>query len=212
MTRGTPYHNPFALATRISFAIFLDGRIELLAHGRLYREREDGRGYEAMCETQTDTVDVSANWVWSSLGPVFGTALGGVATCQNGRFKMFGGETIALAPIYYFQTQGNTDEHVMVVTQDEIYLSHDRGQTFTQVFRRLTQRGIGLVLVEDLEAFDDVLVWSGNTLWKRTPVTQRRRPRCRYRGASQRHTFAGGARDRFAHRTARWLADRCTAQ
>lgn len=166
------YRNPFELASRVSFAIFLDGRLELLAHGRLYREREDARGYEPMCDTQVDTVDGTANWVWSSLGPVFGTALAGVATCQNGRVKLFGGETMALAPIYYFQTQGNTDEHVMVVTNDDIFLSHDHGQTFEQVFRRMTQRGIGLVLVSDLETFDNVLVWTGNTLWKRTPPSE----------------------------------------
>ena len=161
-----PYRVPFERNSRVSFAIFLDGRIELLAQGRLYREREDRRGFEPMCDTQVDTVDRTMSWQWNTLGPIFATGIGGVTVCDNGRMKHYAGETMALASIWYFQTQGETDEHVMVVTPDQILLSHDHGNTFAEVFHRLTQSPIGLVVVDDIERFDNVIVWAGNTVWR----------------------------------------------
>lgn len=161
-----PYAVPFERNSRVSFAIFLDGRIELLAQGRLYREREDRRGFEPMCDSSVDMVDRAVSWQWNRLGPIFATGIGGVTVCDNGRTKHYGGETMALSQIYYFQTQGENDEHVMIVTADEIYLSHDRGVTFSIVFRRLTESPIGLVVVDDIERFEDVVVWAGNTVWR----------------------------------------------
>lgn len=164
-----PYNVVFERNSRISFAIFFDGRIMLLAQGRIYREREDGRGFEPTCETQVDMIEGKGNWVWNRLGPIFATGIGGVTVCDNGTVKPYKGESMALDEIYYFQTQGNQDEHVMVVTPDDVYLSHDRGATFSHEFRRRTQSPIGLIIVSDLESFDDTTIWAGNTIWKRVP-------------------------------------------
>ena len=169
-----PYSVVFERNSRISFAIFFEGRVMLLAQGRIYREREDGRGFEPTCEAQVDMVDPKVNWVWNRLGPIFATGIGGVTVCDSGRVKHYQGETMALEDIYYFQTQGDLDEHVMVVTPDDIYLSHDRGRTFELEFRRRTQSSIGLVIVDDLETFADTTVWAGNTIWKR--VEEKRGP------------------------------------
>ncbi len=169
-----PYTAVFDRNSRISFAIFFEGRIMLLAQGRIYREREDGRGFEPTCETQVDMIEPKVNWVWNRLGPIFATGIGGVTVCDSGRVKHYQGETMALNEIYYFQTQGDRDEHVMVVTPDDIYVSHDGGETFEHEFRRRTQSAIGLVLVDDLATFADTTVWAGNTLWKR--VDERREP------------------------------------
>ncbi len=162
-----PYTVVFERNSRISFAIFFEGRIMLLAQGRIYREREDRRGFEPTCEAQVDMVDPKATWVWNRLGPIFATGIGGVTVCDGARIKRYQGETMALNEIYYFQTQGDIDEHVMVVTPDDIYVSHDRGVTFEHEFRRRTQSAIGLVLVDDLSTFADTTVWAGNTIWKR---------------------------------------------
>ncbi len=164
-----PYTVVFERNSRISFAIFFEGRIMLLAQGRIYREREDKRGFEPTCETQVDMIDGKGNWVWNRLGPIFATGIGGVTVCDNGNIKPYKGESMALNDIYYFQTQGDRDEHVMVVTPDDVYLSHDRGVTFTHEFRRRTQSPIGLIIVNDLESFDDTTIWAGNTIWKRVP-------------------------------------------
>ncbi|MEZ0311829.1 MAG: hypothetical protein ACAI38_08635 [Myxococcota bacterium] len=169
-----PYTVVFERNSRISFAIFFEGRIMLLAQGRIYREREDGRGFEPTCEAQVDMVEPKVSWVWNRLGPIFATGIGGVTVCDSGRVKRYQGETMALNEIYYFQTQGDIDEHVMVVTPDDIYVSHDRGKTFAHEFRRRTQSAIGLVLVDDLSTFADTTVWAGNTIWKR--VEEKRGP------------------------------------
>lgn len=52
-----PYPVVLERNSRVSFAIFFESRIMLLAQGRVYREREDRRGFEPTCESQVDFVD-----------------------------------------------------------------------------------------------------------------------------------------------------------
>ncbi len=166
-----PYLNPFVLSHKVTSAGFFEGRLRVLAGGRLFRESEDKRSYEEECVFMYDSMQADPGWVWRTEGPAFGITNDGVTICDHNRFLRIRDERFARRPISWFQIDGAHAEHMMVATADDIYLSHDGGKTFDLVFTRPTQRSIDLVLVSDLKTFNNAMVWMGNVLVKRVDVS-----------------------------------------
>jgi hypothetical protein len=167
-----PYTNPFAFEHRLSTAGFSDGRLVILANNRLYREREDQRGYDYICEYQTDSVEAAPAWAWRTQGPAYGVTSDGIILCDKGKTTRLTYEGFARKPIAWVQIEGEHNEHIMVSTVDDVFLSHDSGHTWKLVFSRPTQRSIDLVLVNDLSTMQDAIVWSGNVIYRKADRTR----------------------------------------
>jgi hypothetical protein len=166
-----PYTNPFVLSHKASTAGFSEGRLNILAGGRMFREREDRRGYDELCTFMYDSKESEPAWVWRTDGPAFGITADGVTICDHNRFMRITDERLAHKTVAWFQIEGPKAEHMLVATTDDVFLSHDGGKTFTLMFSRVTQRSIDMVIVDDLSTFEGALVWSGNVVYRRsTPV------------------------------------------
>ena len=166
------YVNPFVLSHKVNTAGFYEGRLRILAGGRLFRESEDRRTFEEECVFMYDSRDSEPAWTWRTDGPTFGITGDGVTVCDHNRFLRIRDERFAHKSIAWFQIEGAHAEHMLVATADDVYLSHDGGKTFELVFTRPTQRSIDLVLVDDLRTFDGAMIWMGNVLLKKVDVAR----------------------------------------
>ncbi len=167
-----PYTNGLALPGKISTAGFSEGRLLILAGAFMFREREDRRGYELTCIYNVDHPDAAPNWAWRTQGPAYGVTNDGIIICDKGKTTRLSYEGFARKPIVWIQIEGEHNEHMLVSTVDDVFLSHDSGHTWELVFSRPTQRSIALVLVDSIATMTDAIVWSGNVVWRKADRTR----------------------------------------
>ena len=167
-----PYTTPFERGSKVNTAGFQDGRAVVLSGGRIYREREDRRGFDPQCAFIIDSVDSDPGWAIRQNGRVYGVTSDGIVVCEHNQTRRIINEQFARKVIIDFDVSGDHDENIMVATADDVYLSHDGGKTFSVMFTRRTQRSIDIVRVKSIENFENAIVWSGNVVYRRQDRTK----------------------------------------
>lgn len=165
----SPYTNPMVRASKVNTAGFQDGRAVVLAGGRIYRESEDRRSWEEQCSFISDSADSEPGWAIRQNGRVYGVTSDGVVICEHNQTRRITNEVFARRAIIDADVEGEHDEHIMIATSDDVYLSHDGGKTFKLMFTRPTQRSIDILRFKDVETFDNAIVWSGNVIFRHQP-------------------------------------------
>jgi hypothetical protein len=167
-----PYTNPMILTMKLGAVGFNEGRLQMIAGNIMWRETEDRRSYDMVCIFAIDSPEATPAWVWRTQGPAYGVTGDGITICDKGKSTRLTYEGFARKPISWIQVEGEHNEHIMVATVDDVFLSHDSGHTWELVFSRPTQRSIDLVLVDSLASMEDAIVWSGNVIFRKADRTR----------------------------------------